>query len=56
LCARTAVRGAYLNVQINTGDLDDKTAVDRFLSQGLAIQTEAQEREARILAVVQEKF
>jgi len=56
LCARTAVMGAYLNVQINTGQLEDKSTVKRFISEGLAIQTEAQEREARILAIVQKKF
>jgi glutamate formiminotransferase/formiminotetrahydrofolate cyclodeaminase len=56
LCARSAVMGAYLNVQINTGDLEDKAAVASFLARGLELQSAAQERETRILAIVHDKF
>jgi len=52
LCARSAVLGAYLNVQINSADLEDKAAVDEFLTRGNALVEQAQEREARILDLV----
>ncbi|MCH7640041.1 MAG: glutamate formimidoyltransferase [Bacteroidetes bacterium] len=56
LCARAAVRGAYLNVRINAGDLKDKVFVQDVLSRGQKMleQAEAQEREN--LAIVNEKL
>jgi glutamate formiminotransferase/formiminotetrahydrofolate cyclodeaminase len=56
LCARTAVMGAYLNVRINTGDLTDRSAADRFITQGAELQSRAQELEAEVLALVEGKL
>lgn len=56
LCARTAVMGAYLNVKINTGDLEDKSAVDDFLTRGAAMVERANAHEQEILELVQSKM
>ncbi len=56
LCARSAVMGAYLNVQINVGDLEDEAAAKDYLERGAAIQQRAIAHEAEILAVVTEKM
>ncbi|HPF41660.1 MAG TPA: glutamate formimidoyltransferase [Phycisphaerae bacterium] len=53
LCARTAVKGAYLNVQINAKDLKDAAARDDFLSRGGQIEEKAEALERDILAIVQ---
>jgi glutamate formiminotransferase/formiminotetrahydrofolate cyclodeaminase len=50
LCARSAVMGAFLNVRINAGDLEDKAFVDQTLAEGERIVAEAQRYEAAILA------
>jgi glutamate formiminotransferase/formiminotetrahydrofolate cyclodeaminase len=52
LCARTAVRGAYMNMQINSGDVEDKEAVSELLARGSALEKEAAELESLILEIV----
>ncbi|MEM7453942.1 MAG: glutamate formimidoyltransferase [Planctomycetota bacterium] len=52
LCARAAVRGAYLNVKINTADLDDETYVNEKLAAGQQMIQQADALETEILAVV----
>jgi glutamate formiminotransferase/formiminotetrahydrofolate cyclodeaminase len=54
LCARAAVRGAYLNVQINTPGLDDASFVDGVLAEGVAMLARAEELEAQILIRTEE--
>jgi glutamate formiminotransferase/formiminotetrahydrofolate cyclodeaminase len=49
LCARSAVMGAYLNVQVNSGDLADATARQDFLDRGAEIQRQAIALESEIL-------
>ena len=56
LCARTAVMGAYLNVKINTNDLEDKAWVADILARGEKIQDQAIALEREILAVVNTKM
>lgn len=56
LCARLAVRGAYLNVQINTGDLEDKDYVQDMLEKGKQIVEQAEELEHEILEIVASKM
>lgn len=53
LCARTAVKGACLNVQINAKDLKDAAARDDYISRGKRIEQEAETLEGEILAIVQ---
>ncbi len=56
LCARVAVYGAYLNVKINTGGLDDKAYAEKVVAESEALLQNAIEMEAEILAYVQEKI
>ena len=56
LCARSAVMGAYLNVRINVGDLDDASAVSDFIERGAAIQQQAVDAEQAILALIEDKL
>lgn len=56
LCARAAARGAYMNMQINSGDLEDKDAVEDLLTRGKALEEEAAALESTILQIVSDKF
>lgn len=56
LCARTAVRGAYLNVKINASGVDDKDFTNRFLTQGAKIEQKAEALEKEIIVIVDQKI
>jgi glutamate formiminotransferase/formiminotetrahydrofolate cyclodeaminase len=56
LCARSAVMGAFLNVKINTAELEDQAIKDDFLTRGAALQQKAIDKETAILAIVDEKM
>lgn len=56
LCARTAVRGAYLNVKINTGGLKDKAYSGDILARAEQVLDDAEKLEAEILSVVESKL
>jgi glutamate formiminotransferase / formiminotetrahydrofolate cyclodeaminase len=56
ICARAAVRGAWLNVQTNASGVKDAAALERIMAAGAALEHDAAAREAAILAVVQSKF
>jgi len=56
LCARTAVRGAWLNVKINAAGLADKARVAEILAQAEELARKAEEAEQKILALVDEKM
>ncbi|MCZ6787983.1 MAG: glutamate formimidoyltransferase [Planctomycetota bacterium] len=56
LCARSAVMGAFLNVKINTGGLDDKGAVKEYVARGQAIQDDFIQRERKILERAESKL
>lgn len=56
LCARTAVMGAYLNVKINAGGVDDKEFVNDLLKRGAEIEAQALAAEAEILSIVNGKI
>jgi glutamate formiminotransferase/formiminotetrahydrofolate cyclodeaminase len=55
-CARTAIRGAWLNVKINAGTLKDRSLVQPMLDEGVKIVTEADRREVEILGKVEKKI
>lgn len=55
-CARTAVRGAWLNVRINAGTLKDRTLVQPMLDEGVKIVAEADRREREVLGIVDGKM
>jgi glutamate formiminotransferase/formiminotetrahydrofolate cyclodeaminase len=52
LCARAAVRGAAFNVRINAKSLQDAALREELLSRATRLESEAEERERAILAVV----
>ena len=53
LCARTAVRGAFLNVQINCQDYNDKFFVDDINKKGRNILEKAFELENKIISITE---
>lgn len=55
-CARTAVRGAWLNVRINAATLKDQSLVAQVLTDGAALVAEADRRESELLAAVDAKL
>ena len=56
LSLRSAIMGAGLNVRINAAGLKDKEFANKVLSEAKEIICKANEREAAILAVVEEKI
>lgn len=56
ICARSAVIGAYLNVQINSAGLKDKKFLDKILLNASEIALKAQKLESEILEIVSEKI
>jgi glutamate formiminotransferase/formiminotetrahydrofolate cyclodeaminase len=56
LCARTAVMGAYLNVKINAGGLEDKAFAAEMVQKGAEIVEGAKRLEAEILGIVEAKI
>jgi glutamate formiminotransferase/formiminotetrahydrofolate cyclodeaminase len=56
LCARAAVRGAYMNVRINASGVNDKDFVNKLLEEGAGIEANALEAEKEIVRIVDEKI
>jgi glutamate formiminotransferase/formiminotetrahydrofolate cyclodeaminase len=56
ICARGAIRGAWLNVKTNASGVKDQATLDAILADGARLEKLAAEREAAILAVVESKF
>jgi glutamate formiminotransferase/formiminotetrahydrofolate cyclodeaminase len=56
LAARSAVMGAFLNVNINASGVSNKTWIDDILKRGRAIQDQAIAAEKEILKIVAEKL
>jgi glutamate formiminotransferase/formiminotetrahydrofolate cyclodeaminase len=52
LCARGAIRGAFLNVKINATDLKDLAFKEDMLSRGLALVDDAESEESQIMQLV----
>jgi glutamate formiminotransferase / formiminotetrahydrofolate cyclodeaminase len=56
LCLRSAVRGAFLNVQVNALGLEDKKYAEEAMDTARAMVTAAQSAEDEILALVDGKL
>ena len=56
LCARTAVRGALLNVKIDASGLNDQDFAQQIVSKGNEIDKKAEALEAEIMKVVEGKL
>jgi len=53
LCARTAIRGAFLNVRINSGELEDQVLAGQLIAKAEEIDAKSRELESEILAIVE---
>ncbi|MCB0805839.1 MAG: glutamate formimidoyltransferase [Bacteroidales bacterium] len=56
LAALAGVKGAFLNVKINAGDMKDKHYVEEILKKGNEIQEKAQTLQDEILQIVEDKL
>lgn len=56
LAARSAVLGAFLNVKINAGDVEDRPWIEGLLRRGREMQQKATSLEREILETIQEKL
>jgi len=56
LCALTAVEGAYLNVKINAGGIDDKAFTDDLINRGEEIAQKTKECRDAIIETVEQKI
>jgi glutamate formiminotransferase/formiminotetrahydrofolate cyclodeaminase len=56
LCARAAVRGAFLNVKVNCSGLKDKDFVNHIVAEGEKIAQKAMDLENEIMALVESKL
>jgi glutamate formiminotransferase/formiminotetrahydrofolate cyclodeaminase len=56
LAARSAVMGAYLNVQINARDLKDRDFAEDILGRAAEMEKQAIENEMRILEIVRKRI
>ncbi|MFP4471464.1 MAG: glutamate formimidoyltransferase [Bacteroidales bacterium] len=56
LCARTAVRGAFMNVRINASGVEDKDFVNDLLEKGKDLEDKAAAMEQEIVKLVDEKI
>ncbi len=53
LCARMAVRGAFLNVKINAADLEDKDFYEKIYKEGIELEEAARKKEETIVKMVE---
>ncbi len=56
LCARAAVKGAYLNVKVNSADLKDEMFVMKTLAKATAIADQADELEKEVMTIVNRRL
>lgn len=56
ICAMAGIRGAYLNVKINTKDFDQKEFVDDILKKSMDVIKKGEEKERKILEMVEKKM
>jgi glutamate formiminotransferase/formiminotetrahydrofolate cyclodeaminase len=56
LCARTAVKGAVMNVRVNLQGFEDADFVKKSLQKAKELETKADEMEREIVAYVNSKI
>lgn len=56
LCARAAVRGAYMNIQVNASGLEDKEYTAQVLAEGKRMVEATDKAEQEILTLLEEKL
>lgn len=56
LAIRSAVMGAFLNVKINAGNLEDKSFAEKILKEGKELEASVCRKEAEILNIVESRL
>ena len=56
LAIRSAVMGAFLNVKINAGNLEDKSFIEKILREGRELEASVCRKEAEILRIVESRL
>ncbi|KPL12507.1 MAG: formiminotransferase-cyclodeaminase [Bacteroides sp. SM23_62] len=56
LAIRSAVMGAFLNVKINAGNLEDKSFTEKILKEGRELEVSVCRKEAEILKIVEARL
>jgi glutamate formiminotransferase/formiminotetrahydrofolate cyclodeaminase len=56
LAIRSCIKGAYLNVKINSAGLNDKEFVKMVVERGAEIETQAEQNEKMILELINDKI
>ena len=56
LCARAALRAAWLNVRTNAKSIKDQRAITGILQEGAKLEQDAAEKEREILAIVEQRM
>ena len=56
LCARAAVRGAFLNIRINAAELEDREWTSQLIARAAEIDMNSRDLESEILAIVDRKI
>ncbi|MBS3771264.1 MAG: cyclodeaminase/cyclohydrolase family protein, partial [Bacteroidales bacterium] len=55
LAVRSAVKGAFMNVRVNSRELDDKAFVEDIINKGRAIEQKTEEKEKEILNKLEQR-
>jgi len=56
LCARAAIRGAWLNVRTNAKSIKDQRAIAAILEEGAKLEQDAAKREPEILKIIEQRI
>lgn len=56
LCARAAIRGAWLNVRTNATSVKEQAAIAGIMAEGARLEQDAAKQEAEILALVEQRM
>jgi glutamate formiminotransferase/formiminotetrahydrofolate cyclodeaminase len=56
LCAKAAIAGAFMNVKVNAGELDDKEYVNQIMKEANSIMEEAAQKEEQITTKVHKRL
>jgi glutamate formiminotransferase/formiminotetrahydrofolate cyclodeaminase len=56
LCIRTAVHGAFMNVKINAGGLEDKTYVKQLMTEAEQVFASTEDRVSKLVLKVEDKI
>ena len=56
LCTRAAIRGAFMNIQVNGAGFDDKVFLEQVLAEGEKMVQDAEKTEQELLAIIVQRL